>query len=172
MYIMAAVGVIILLLIAGAIAYAAGRQSNSNNAATDQSDEVMMEDKSKSDDDSMMEGDKMDSEDKMDEETTSMSAGSYIPYSMASLTDETNVIFFAASWCPTCRSLDQNINSSLSSIPSEVTILKADYDTETSLKQKYGVTYQHTLVQVDKDGNMIKKWSGSNTIEDIKNQLV
>ena len=28
------------------------------------------------------------------------------------------------------------------------------------LKKKYEVTYQHTFVQVDAQGNMIKKWSG------------
>jgi hypothetical protein len=39
-----------------------------------------------------------------------------------------------------------------------------NYDNSTALKQKYAVTYQHTFVQVDKDGNLIKKWSGSPTL--------
>jgi hypothetical protein len=52
-----------------------------------------------------------------------------------------------------------------------VTILKTDYDKETELKKKYGVTYQHTLVQVDKSGNMIKKWSGGGTLDNLLSQI-
>ena len=37
---------------------------------------------------------------------------------------------------------------------------KAGATEETALRQKYGVTYQHTFVKVDKDGNQIKKASG------------
>jgi thiol-disulfide isomerase/thioredoxin len=71
------------------------------------------------------------------------------------------VLFFNASWCPSCRGLNADIESNLNSIPPVVSILKVDYDKEIELKKKYGITYQHTLVQVDKDGNLIKKWSGS-----------
>jgi len=98
--------------------------------------------------------------------------GSYTSYSANSLTDQDNVIFFAASWCPTCRSLDREINSELNSIPADLTILKADYDAESALKRKYGVTYQHTLVQVDKSGNLIKKWNGSRDLAAITSQLI
>src|SRR5690606_37693153 len=61
----------------------------------------------------------------------------YIDYDASKLSDEDNVIFFAASWCPTCRALDEGIKSDLSSIPADLTILKADYDKETDLKKKY-----------------------------------
>jgi thiol-disulfide isomerase/thioredoxin len=81
------------------------------------------------------------------------------------------VIFFHASWCPSCRGLNSSIESNIASIPEGVTILKADYDKETELKKKYGVTYQHTLVQVDKDGNMIKKWSGGSSLDSILSQI-
>jgi len=99
------------------------------------------------------------------------SSDQYISYSKNALTSNKNVIFFAASWCSTCRSLDKAINSELSKIPVDLTIFKADYDKETSLKQKYGVTFQHTLVQVDKEGNIIKKWSGSGDLSDIVSKL-
>jgi thioredoxin 1 len=98
--------------------------------------------------------------------------GSYIAYKETSLTDKKNVIFFAASWCPTCRGLDEAILSELNLIPSDLTILKADYDSETELKRKYGVTYQHTLVQVDGEGNLLKKWNGSVDINDLVSQLI
>jgi thioredoxin 1 len=81
------------------------------------------------------------------------------------------VLFFHASWCPSCRGLNTSIESNLKSIPEGVTILKTDYDTETELKKRYGVTYQHTLVQVDKDGNMIKKWSGSPSLDSLVSQI-
>lgn len=96
------------------------------------------------------------------------SSGSYVEFaSKDDLTDDTNVIFFAASWCPSCRSLDNNISENIDSIPSNMSIFKADYDAEEELKREYGVTTQHTLVQVDMDGNLIKKWSGSFSLDDI-----
>jgi thiol-disulfide isomerase/thioredoxin len=81
------------------------------------------------------------------------------------------VIFFQASWCPSCRALNNDIEKNIDSIPSDVTILKADYDKETELKKKYGVTSQHTLVQVDKDGNLIQKWSGGSNLESILSKI-
>lgn len=95
---------------------------------------------------------------------TEMMKGSYEAYAPEKLARaETGdvVLFFHASWCPSCRSLNSDIEANMGSIPEGVSILKVDYDKETELKKKYGVTYQHTLVQVDKDGNLIKKWSGS-----------
>lgn len=81
------------------------------------------------------------------------------------------MLFFHAPWCPSCRGLNSNIEANRDDIPASLTILKTDYDTETALKQKYGVTIQHTLVQVDKDGNLIKKWSGGGTLTTIINQI-
>ena len=97
-------------------------------------------------------------------------AGSYQAYDSGKLANAKTgkvVIFFAASWCPDCRKLDGDITAHLGQIPAATTILKADYDKEVALKQKYGVTYQHTLVQVDQDGNMLKKWSASPTLADL-----
>jgi len=81
------------------------------------------------------------------------------------------VIFFNASWCPSCKSLKSDIESNLSNIPVGTTILSADYDTYTDLKKKYGVTTQHTLVQVDKDGNQITKWSGGSTLDTVLDKI-
>jgi thiol-disulfide isomerase/thioredoxin len=81
------------------------------------------------------------------------------------------VLFFRASWCPTCRSLDQDLRGKASVIPKGLTILDVNYDSATALKQKYGVTHQHTLVQVRADGTQITKWSGSPTLADILTHL-
>jgi len=101
-------------------------------------------------------------------------SGLYTAYSQALLqnaSDGNVVLFFHAPWCPTCKTLNDNLEINLNSIPSDLTILKTDYDSQIELKKKYGVTYQHTLVQVDASGNLIKKWLGSNTLDDIVSQL-
>jgi thioredoxin 1 len=79
------------------------------------------------------------------------------------------VLFFAASWCPTCRAADKDFNANLDKIPGDVVILKTDYDTQTALKTKYGITRQHTFVYVNAKGEALKKWSGGATAEIIEN---
>ncbi len=138
----------------------------------------------KKEDDSMVKTDVMTKEsgtagDTMKKDTETMAKtdvmvkkGSYTPYSADLVKNAENgnvVLFFNASWCPTCQSTVKNINSNLEAIPSNLTLLSTDYDKETTLKQKYGVTTQHTFVKVDKDGNLIKKASGLGTLEAIAN---
>jgi len=98
------------------------------------------------------------------------SYGVYSPEKIALAKTDDVVLFFHASWCPSCRTLNTDIEKNVSMIPASMTILKADYDKETELKKKYGVTTQHTLVQVDKDGNLIKKWSGGSKLENLISQ--
>lgn len=142
-------------------------------------DDVVME---KNDDSVMMEGDAMMNDGNMEENDSMMEGdgemmmktGSYESYSPEKLALANNgkvVLFFRASWCPTCKALDANIKSSLNNIPEGVTILDVDYDNSTELKEKYGVTYQHTLVQVDAQGNMISKWSGSPTLSSLVSEI-
>lgn len=54
-------------------------------------------------------------------------------------------------------------------IPAGVVVFKTDYDSSTDLKKKYAITYQHTFVLVDPNGNEIKKWNGGGVAEIIKN---
>lgn len=105
---------------------------------------------------------------------TSQKIGSYEPYSTDKLAYAENgdvVLFFRASWCPTCRTLDKDIRANISNIPKGVTILDVDYDNSSDLKKKYGVTYQHTLVQVDSSGNMITKWQGSRNLNSLISEI-
>ncbi len=69
------------------------------------------------------------------------------------------VYFFHATWCPSCRATDAAIGET--GVPDGLTVVKVDYDTETDLRQRYGVTQQHTFVQVDENGAELSKWTGS-----------
>ena len=181
------VGVIALVVVVGGI-YASMNSKNDAMVAKEQMEQKAMEDKKMAEEKAMMEKKAMEEKETMmkadatktdsmmkkddtsmmDKGDTMMKAGSYEAYSpekvmLASATHDV-VLFFRASWCPTCRAVDGDIKANLSKIPSTLAILDVNYDNSASLKQKYGVTYQHTFVQVDKDGNLIKKWSGSQTL--------
>jgi thiol-disulfide isomerase/thioredoxin len=82
------------------------------------------------------------------------------------------VLFFNANWCSTCKIARDNIESSLDSIPSNLVIVVVDFDSEIDLRKTYGVTIQHTFVQVDKNGNQLAKWSGSVTAEEIAKKTI
>ena len=159
-------------------------------ASKNKNDDAMMQNESKTilekNEDKMMqkeEGEMMEKSDKEmmvyesdlnNSEDIMVKKGSYETYSPEKLAlSEAGkvVLFFRASWCPTCRALDANIHPNMGSIPEGVTILDVDYDNSTALKQKYGVTYQHTLVQVDASGKEIAKWTGSPTLSDLVSKI-
>ena len=78
------------------------------------------------------------------------------------------VLFFHASWCPTCRATDKDINANMDDLKkSGVQILKVDYDSSTDLKKQYGVTSQHTFVKVDSEGKQLAKTTGLATLNDV-----
>lgn len=116
--------------------------------------------------------------DSIDQQTTSQDNGSqaesgYIDYDPAQLARADNgdvVLFFHASWCPTCKILDQSLTNT-DFLSTGITVMKLDYDTQTELKNRYGVTSQHTLVQVDSQGNLIKSWRGSYNLSQIEQEL-
>lgn len=76
--------------------------------------------------------------------------------------DSKKVYFFHASWCSICQGIDKEITTDPSLIPTGTTFIKTDFDTNTELRQKYGVTTQYTFVQVDNSGNEINQWSAIN----------
>ena len=161
------IGLVALLVIAGGVfAYTQNKEAmmkgeevmEKTDAMMASSSDTMMKDESAASGDAMMKGDAM------------MAKGSYQAYSPEKIALAAKghvVLFFRASWCPTCRALDADIKANLSSIPDGVTILDVDYDKSTELKQKYGVTTQHTLVEVDAFGKLIHKWTGSPTLTSV-----
>ncbi|MEO5627998.1 MAG: thioredoxin family protein [Candidatus Saccharimonadales bacterium] len=84
--------------------------------------------------------------------------GSYIDYTSTTIADTpgTKLLFFHAPWCPQCRMLETDIKAR--GVPDGVTIIKVDYDSSQSLRKKYGVTLQTTIVRVDDQGNLIEKF--------------
>lgn len=103
------------------------------------------------------------------DKSTTTGISRYTEYTQAAL-DKTahtrRVLFFYAHWCPTCRPTDASFKENGSQIPEDVTVIRVNYnDTDTDqqekdLASKYGVTYQHTFVQIDDTGNEITKWNG------------
>ena len=188
------IGVIVLAVIVGGI-YISNNAKNDAMMAEEQMEQKAMEDQKMAEEKAMMEKRAMEEKDAMmkadntetdsmmkkdetsmmDKSDTMMKVGSYETYApekvaLASATHDV-VLFFRASWCPTCRALDADIKANLSKIPESLAILDVNYDNSTALKQKYSVTYQHTFVQVDKDGNLIKKWSGSPTLSALVSEV-
>lgn len=179
-------GVVMLALIAGGLVITnQGTQDVMINppaggdGAMMEKDAMMQDDTMMKDEDAMMQkDDEMMKDDAMMNPPAggegAMEKGSYEPYAAEKLAKADAgdvVLFFRASWCPTCRALDADIKANLSKIPGGVTILDVNYDTEIALKQKYGVTYQHTLVQVDAQGNLITKWSGGLALADLVSKI-
>lgn len=109
------------------------------------------------------------------EDNQQVSEGSrYLVYSdeiYERVKDKKRVLFFHAAWCPTCKVADIEFTRMIEKIPQDIILLKTDYDTSTDFKQKYAVTYQHTFVQIDEQGNEVTKWNGGGIKELVENVL-
>jgi thiol-disulfide isomerase/thioredoxin len=79
--------------------------------------------------------------------------------------DSTVVLFFHADWCPSCRATDAALTED--GVPEGLTVVKVDFDSQTSLRQEYGIVQQHSFVHVDALGTALATWSGSPDGEDI-----
>lgn len=102
----------------------------------------------------------------------------YIPYSKAAYdtaVGERRVLYFYATWCPSCKQANENFTANPNKIPEDVVVIRINYnDSDTNqeekdLAKKYGITYQHTFVQVDAQGKELAKWNGGDTGELITN---
>jgi thiol-disulfide isomerase/thioredoxin len=84
--------------------------------------------------------------------------GSYVDYTDTAIAsaEGTTLLFFHASWCPQCRSIETDILAD--GVPAGVTVIKVDYDSHQDLRQKYGVTLQTTFVEVDSAGEALQTY--------------
>ncbi len=80
-------------------------------------------------------------------------AGQYVDYrdGILSQVSGQRVLFFHAPWCSQCRSIEKGIKAD--GVPSGVSIVKVDYDSNQALRQKYGIKVQTSFVKVDAQGN-------------------
>lgn len=110
-------------------------------------------------------------------EGQALAPGAYVTYdeyiaNKAAFDSGNVVLFFNAVWCSTCKEARDNIEADPASIPPDLAIVVVDFDSANDLKQNYGVTVQHTFVQIDPDGNELAKWSGSITADEIAQNTV
>lgn len=117
-------------------------------------------------------------EKKTDDSAMQKSDSRYVEYSKASLDQAAGnrrVLYFYANWCPTCKPANEDFTKNSSKIPEDMVVIKVNYnDTDTDqeekdLAKKYGITYQHTFVQIDAQGKEITKWNGGQTEELLTN---
>ena len=80
------------------------------------------------------------------------------------------ILFFFADWCPFCRADLEELRSSSAKLDG-ITVIVVDYDEESELKKKYGITYQHTYVQIDADGEKLAIWNGGGIGGILENTL-
>lgn len=85
--------------------------------------------------------------------------GTYTAYSeqLVASTSGTKLLFFHAPWCPQCRQIEDSIEQE--GLPDGVTVFKIDYDSNQSLRQKYGVTIQTTFVKINDAGDKITSYT-------------
>ena len=85
----------------------------------------------------------------------STAAGAYLDYTDGVIEETAGpkALFFHATWCPQCRTLDDALLSE--GAPAGLTVFKVDFDDRVDLRQQYGVTLQTTIVFVDDDGDAV-----------------
>lgn len=181
------VGALFIVLLGGGLWIAS---TNTSEEAMMKEGDIMME----KDDSAMMEGDgamlkeddamikeegvMMDGSDAlMEKDDSAMTEGeamslhgtyeAYTPEKLALAETGDVLLFFHATWCPICRGIESEITADMSKLPKNLHILKVDYDTAVALRQKYGVTVQHTFVQVDSSGKSLTKFSDANSLSAV-----
>ena len=79
--------------------------------------------------------------------------------------EKPTVLFFYATWCPNCQAAKQELQARADELEG-INLLIVDYDNSDELQKKYGVTYQHTFVQIDDEAMAVTKWNGG-SVDDI-----
>lgn len=106
--------------------------------------------------------------------TPIVSTTGYLEHSsslMAAAPTGRRVLFFYATWCPTCAVANKEFGERRTELPADLTLIRVNYndpntdDAEKALAQKYGVTYQHTFVEISADGSELQKWNGGGVDE-------
>lgn len=99
---------------------------------------------------------------KKEKEVMATQNGVYVGYNEGVIGNgQVSVLFFRASWCGECKESDEDLTDWYSRGGDNfLNVYEVDYDTSTELKQRYGVTYQHTFVKIDGQGNALEVIQG------------
>ncbi len=81
------------------------------------------------------------------------------------------IIFFSSSNCASCLRVENSIINGQQNIPSDLHILKADFNRNFELRELYNVKIPHTFVQITTDMSLIQKWTHSPTLTSILSRL-
>ncbi len=161
------IGIVVILTIFGAGMFSANQQSqNPKSVETAQKGSSSRQDSAEQGSSTSSQNQNLDNNSK------------YIEYSRQAFDQakgSRRVLYFYASWCPTCRIADPDLSTNSNKFPEDVIVLRVNYndpDTdqeEKDLAKKYAITYQHTFVQIDGSGNEVTKWNGGKTEELLAN---
>ncbi|MBI4097237.1 MAG: thioredoxin family protein [Candidatus Levybacteria bacterium] len=168
------IGVIVLILVGGGLFVANQNSQKAEQAKMEQEKEAndLPAGRQVQKDDAGM----MKKED--DKMMADKSNARYVEYTKTVLDQSAThrrVLYFYANWCPICKPADANFKANVGKIPEDVTVIRINYndsDTdqeEKDLAKKYGITYQHTFVQIDGQGKEVTKWNGGQTDELVAN---
>lgn len=178
---------VVVLLVVGIFAYNKNKSSQEaammkNEESTTDTKEMAKEEGVVTEEQEMQEkpDSMMEDDDAMKKDDTMMEKNDarYVPYSKAALDnakDSRRVLYFYASWCPTCRPADADFATNAAKIPTDLTVIRVNYnDPETdaeekALATKYGITYQHTFVQIDAAGQEVTTWNGGSLADLLSN---
>lgn len=123
---------------------------------SDESSEIMEKD--------MMETDMSENKMMEKEMTAELMEFKSMDNAMMLADSDPTVLFFHASWCPSCKTARKDFESNIGQLEG-INLLIVDYDSSKELQKKYGVTYQHTFVQISPSGESLVKWNGGGTAE-------
>lgn len=107
--------------------------------------------------------------------STSTNYVSFSENTLEQFSERRRVLFFFANWCPTCIPADKDFQNNIDKLPTDVVVIRVNYkDNETDegekeLAQRYGITYQHTFVQINESGDETAKWNGGSVSELLTN---
>ncbi|NCN06651.1 MAG: redoxin domain-containing protein [Candidatus Pacebacteria bacterium] len=153
-------GLVVLLVVGGVVGAALLFSQKNEGGMAIQQTEIVDESMEKKDASApaspVMESEKMMNQQYME----------YSPEQIIATTDKRRVLYFYANWCPTCAPADKDFRENFSQLPEDLVVLRVNYNdsdtdgAEKELAKKYGVTYQHTFVQIDAEGEKITVWNG------------